>query len=467
MDTKTQDRITSSRNINDQLNGKIEYEISELFNQLCDDRIDSETLRKRIDILMTKRELLKKYEIKQGKGKDKRYYVRINCKSTFFHKNYEEVLIDLIKYENGLTGFDIENATLADIFESFCAYRVTKQAPGTCKLDRRIYNQYIVNTSIINVPLRVIGIDEVVAYFNECLKISGGMKKSEWSKCKATLSAMLNYAIETRKYEINYNPVRFFNPNTDHFIEKKKTPDSELIFSKDEEIAARAYALKEAQEKHSSIPLGIICLFELGARINELTALKWCDVEIHNGIKVIHIQRSLIADSENGKAKGKKVVPHGKTAKANRCIALTTTMLSTLDLIREYNEEKGKPTGDDDFIFQRPNKKSIPYCTERSFQRILERCCAAAHTEVFKSFHDIRRTVCTNLFYAGMPMKDLQSFMGHEDMETTHRYIKEKENSNTICYLETLAKSSESSENLLFFPGVQQNATNFGINKNA
>ena len=46
-------------------------------------------------------------------------------------------------------------------------------------------------------------------------------------------------------------------------------------------------------------------------------------------------------------------------------------------------------------------------------------------------------------------------------------YIKEKEDSNTICYLETLAKSSESSENLLFFPGVQQNATNFGINKNA
>lgn len=440
----------------------IESELTELFNKLRDDKIDAETLRKRIDNLMTKRELLKKYEIKQGNGKDKRYYVRINGKSMFFHKSCEEVLVDLIEYENGLAGFDYKNATLADIFDSFCAYRETKQAPGTCKLDRRIYNQYIVNTSIIDVPLKTIGIDEVVAYFNECLKISGGMKQTEWSKCKSTLSAMLNYAIETRKYEINYNPARFFKPNTDHFIEKKKTPDSELIFSKEEEVVAREHALKEAQETHNAIPLGIICLFEMGARINELTALKWCDIETRRGQKYIHIQRSLIANYVNGKAIGKKVVPHGKTAKANRHIALTTTMQYILSLVREYNTRNGKPTGDDNFIFQRP-RKGPEYCTERSFQRVLERCCAAAHTEVFKSFHDIRRTVCTNLFYAGMPMKDLQTFMGHEDMETTHKYIKEKEDSNTLCYLETLSKVTETS-NLLYFPDVQRNATRFEAN---
>ena len=446
--------------LNKAIHTKVESNLSELFSNEYDDTIDSEVLMGRIKNLMTKRELLKKYEIKQGKGKDKRYYVRINKKAVFFHATFEEVLEDLIKYEKSSVDFNNTNATLADIYESFCAYRSIKQAPGTCKLDRRIYNQYVSNTSILNVPLREIGIDDIVTYFNECLEISGGMKKSEWSKCKATLSAMLNYAIETRKYDINYNPARDFKPNTDHFIDKKRTPDSELIYSKEEEAVAREYAFKEAIEKHSAIPLGIVCLFELGLRINELTALKWRDIEEQNGKKFIHIQRSLISDSENGIAKGKKVVPHGKTAKANRRIELTSTMLSVLSLIRVYNEENGKHIGIDDFIFQRPNKGPVPYCTERSFQRILERCCKAANTEVFKSFHDIRRTVCTNLFYAGMPMKDLQKFMGHEDMETTHKYIKEKEDSNTINYLETLAKSAKSSK-IVDFSTVQRTATQF------
>jgi len=85
-ETNIQDSIQSA-SPNTVIASEIESELSELFNMLCDDRINSETLRNRIDKLMTKRELLKKYEIKQGKGKDKRYYVRINNKSMFFHKN--------------------------------------------------------------------------------------------------------------------------------------------------------------------------------------------------------------------------------------------------------------------------------------------------------------------------------------------------------------------------------------------
>ena len=48
-------------------------------------------------------------------------------------------------------------------------------------------------------------------------------------------------------------------------------------------------------------------------------------------------------------------------------------------------------------------------------------------------------------------------------METTHKYIKEKEDSNTLCYLETLSKATEPS-NLLYFPDVQRNATRFEAN---
>ena len=43
---------------------------------------------------------------------------------------------------------------------------------------------------------------------------------------------------------------------------------------------------------------------------------------------------------------------------------------------------------------------------------------------VIKSPHDVRRTVCTNLYLNGMPPKRIQKVMGHETLEQTLEYIR-------------------------------------------
>ena len=60
-----------------------------------------------------------------------------------------------------------------------------------------------------------------------------------------------------------------------------------------------------------------------------------------------------------------------------------------------------------------------------------------------KSLHDIRRTVLTNLYYAGMPLKDIQKFAGHTSLQQTMDYIKIKEDDiSTLSYLEALSTSN-------------------------
>ena len=47
--------------------------------------------------------------------------------------------------------------------------------------------------------------------------------------------------------------------------------------------------------------------------------------------------------------------------------------------------------------------------------------------DVLKSQHDIRRTFCTNMYYSGVPLKNLQKLMGHSSLKQTMDYIKFKE----------------------------------------
>jgi integrase len=46
----------------------------------------------------------------------------------------------------------------------------------------------------------------------------------------------------------------------------------------------------------------------------------------------------------------------------------------------------------------------------------------AARLDVTHRFHDLRHTFGTRMAAAGVPMRTLQEWMGHRDIETTQRY---------------------------------------------
>ena len=59
-----------------------------------------------------------------------------------------------------------------------------------------------------------------------------------------------------------------------------------------------------------------------------------------------------------------------------------------------------------------------------------------------KSQHDIRRTVITNLYYKGVPLKEIQRIAGHSSLNMNMSYIKFQDNDNDADYMERLCANS-------------------------
>lgn len=58
---------------------------------------------------------------------------------------------------------------------------------------------------------------------------------------------------------------------------------------------------------------------------------------------------------------------------------------------------------------------------------------------MLKSQHDARRTFATNLFYIGMPIKNISQIMGHEAIEQTEQYIKCRPLDDVFDFMEQLS----------------------------
>ena len=65
--------------------------------------------------------------------------------------------------------------------------------------------------------------------------------------------------------------------------------------------------------------------------------------------------------------------------------------------------------------------------------------------EVIKSPHDIRRTVLTNLYSVGMPLKKIQEYAGHSSLKQTMDYIRVSDDDYDISqFLNTLSEGDDS-----------------------
>lgn len=211
-------------------------------------------------------------------------------------------------------------------------------------------------------------------------------------------------------------------------------------------VAVTQLAEKDCESTGKTEPLGIIVLFNLGLRDGELCALKWRDIEFYRGKAYIHIQREMVAHiNDTGAAHGFEVLPHCKSEAGDRRIQLNDKAIDTFNRIKLINKANSLPTTDDDYIFLRHYKGAIKFCTPRSFDPRLRKYCRQAGMTVIKSPHDIRRTVLTNLYNVGMPLKKIQIFAGHSALQQTMDYIRISEDDlDMLQYLNTLSVSNNS-----------------------
>ena len=328
------------------------------------------------------------------------------------------------------------------IYPEYLESRKIEVANTTWKKDVYNFNTYIENSQLGDTPLPNITLADGYTFLDHCISVYPGMKRKYWDCIRGTLNSMFQYAID-RLY-ISNNPIHNLKPKKDFFAPATKTKDSDTVFSQSEMVAVTQLAEKDCESTGKSEPLGIIVLFNLGLRDGELCALRWRDIEFYIGKAYIHIQREMVAHiDDTGVAHGFEVLSHCKSEAGDRRIQLNDKAIDTFNRIKLINKANSLPTTDDDYIFLRYYKGEIKFCTPRSFDPRLRKYCRQAGMTVIKSPHDIRRTVLTNLYNVGMPLKKIQVYAGHSSLQQTMDYIRISEDDlDMLRYLNTLSDNS-------------------------
>lgn len=403
-----------------------------LYDNLSLESFDSLVERNREQ--MKRREILSKHTPAIKQLPNGSWYTRIDGRKV--QKN------NLIDVENEVIAYyQTKETTISTLFPDFLERRKKNVADTSWSKDIRYLNLYLKGSNIYEKPIAQITLDDGYQFLDYCFSVKSDMKKKYWMGIMGTVNAFFSYAID--KNYIQDNPFRNLKPKKDLFTAATKTRDGDTVFSKAEQAAVCSRLIEVSEKKESSPELGIILLFNLGLRDGELCGLKWCDLETHSERTYLHVQREMVANiDEDGKAHYFRVLPHCKSEAGDRRLQLNDTVLETFNTIKELNIKNGFPVGLDDYVFQRKYKGNINVCTPRSFDSRLRYACRNVGMDVIKSPHDIRRTVLTNLYSVGMPLKKIQEYAGHASLKQTLDYIRIKdEDLDMLQYLNTLSVS--------------------------
>ena len=386
------------------------------FEKLNSDNISQEELQTLIEEateMKTRKEILSKYPTIKYLKSEQRYYIRLDGKQIRrkSKKDLEDYLISMEKTQS-----------INELWERYMISRKHQVKKDTIEHDVRYFEMYIKTTEFGNMQIDEITIENVDKWLDDCLRINPQMKYKYFMDIKSSLSQFFTWAIQMRI--IQDNPLRNFSPNKTIFAPPKETSEDLKTFSNDEKKAIIDEAYKDYEKTKSPLCLGIVILFHTGLRVGELCGLQWQDIDADNNM--LHIRRQI----------SHKTLSEPKTENGKRSFQITNETLKIFELIKETNIEQGYSTNDTDFVFYRRDRKTheIITTTDKSYDSRIETYCRRIGISR-KSCHDIRRTVITSLYGAGMNLKRIQNVAGHGSLQQTMDYIKFQYDETDLDYM--------------------------------
>lgn len=195
----------------------------------------------------------------------------------------------------------------------------------------------------------------------------------------------------------------------------KDNTKKKRIFTLDEQISF----VKEL-DNWDSKALFITYLYT-GARLGELPALKWTDIDFNKRIIDINKKAIVIYSHDNEQKKTKQVVEDFlKTESSKRKIYITQFLVNILQDHKEKQkriaEELDIEWSEDNLVFPTING-SVPYTRniEEKFKRITEKIGVTDAT-----MHSLRHSYATRLFEADVDIKVISKQLGHKTVKTTY-----------------------------------------------
>ena len=191
-----------------------------------------------------------------------------------------------------------------------------------------------------------------------------------------------------RQYPLTYDQTRYVAKEVRQAlaVERPKTRKRVVArLSREEETRLITHAYRMKGERG----LLIKTLSQTGARVSEFVNLKTADVFFEE-------QMILIAKAKGGKSRSVPILP---------------------ELAQELRTHVGQRTVGSLFETNRATRYS-----PRRIQQILKETAEQAETTKRVYSHLLRHSVATTLLERGMPIEQMQKFLGHSKLETTQLY---------------------------------------------
>lgn len=217
-----------------------------------------------------------------------------------------------------------------------------------------------------------------------------------------TLRALFNFAADRRRRWATRNPVDDIDmPNLPTYTEIRYLTKDEIWLLVDAVAAGPYHALDRAMYLTAAMT---------GLRIGELQALDWRSVDFVHAR--IHARRTW-----DRKA---KTFTTPKSRRSERAVPMPDAVAGELDRLFKTYHPAGVEPHPDALVFANPITGD-PLGHRLMYERLRNALRTAGLDEGY-GFHSLRHSYGTALAGQGVPMRTLQEWMGHKDIQTTQRY---------------------------------------------
>ncbi|SKB00061.1 Site-specific recombinase XerD [Caloramator quimbayensis] len=334
----------------------------------------------------------------------------------FYGKSKKEAEDKRDEYLNGIKNglnIDYTNISLGELMHLwlFEIVRISnKIKPSTFQRYEGIYRNYILNSEIYGLRLCDLKAIQIQRYYNKLYE--NGKSSSVIKNLNKLLKTFFNYAM-AEGYLLK-NPCRTGNIVIPKDCEFEKNQDKIEVFSNEE------INLLKINLENNRLKALILLALGTGLREGELLGLKWSDIDFTN--KELKVERSVkqvnIINSD-GSREYKTIVQTPKSKNSIRTVPIPSNLIPILkeqELQQKQDRLKAGPLYiNNEFVFTTETGNLIDARNLlRSYKRLLKKAGIP-----YKKFHALRHTYATKLFEANVPLKTVQTLLGHSDISIT------------------------------------------------
>lgn len=364
--------------------------------------------------------IINQHPYKINQGKNGRWYTYLRdpespkgrrqiAKSTK-EKIYEAILAD---YNQRNKKNDLNSITLENLYEKWMIWRRdTGTAPKTITENKNEWNRFLKSNPIAHKKVREIRMYDLEDFFMQ-ITTNHAITYKRLTNVKSMLNGLFKYGI--RIALINDSPMH--NVDFAQFQTRCKPENSvKDIYT----LAEREAILQYLSAKTDIYSFAVQLAFYLCVRVGELITLKKSDIDIQdNKIYILRSARKqqILQDDLTFSPVEYTVEERikGNKAQGFRFIPLTPQSKKLIEKIMDLYP-------DGDYLFMRNGHTLYT----DSFNRYLKDKVCMPLKIPYRSSHQIRFTVATLLYEAGIPINQISAMLGHSETRTTMHYIRQQ-----------------------------------------